>query len=334
MTNAARTTHPAYTLLLFLSLILTLLTVVLSAYIRLSVTNVGCDDWPQCYGVILSTADQRGVAVLTDAGDQMSHVVIRTAHRLIASALGVMVLAIAYIALRNRKTIRTGIVLPLILLGITLFLSLLGYLTPSPLVPLVTTANILGGMIMLAILWWLGQRSVMEIPPISVELKRGSRKLALVAMILVCLQIAMGGWTSANFAAAACPDIVGCGSNWSFEDAIEGLRLTRSLDTDAHMRVVQSSVMSAIQTIHRVMAIVTTLFLLWLTTWLIKAQSPLRNNAIVILLFLMLQILTAMLTIWMHAPLLIVTCHNAVAALLLLSVTNLTHRLTPTRILS
>lgn len=331
MSKSVRATHPTFTLLLFLSLILTLLTVVISAYIRLSVAMVGCDEWPQCYGIILSNADHRGVAVLTQAGNQMSHVGLRTAHRLIASILGVMILAIAYIALRNRKIMRTGITLPLLLLGITVFLSLLGYLTPSPLVPLVTASNVLGGMAMLAILWWLGQRSVVEVPPISSEVKSGTRRLALLGLILVYIQIALGGWTSANYAAAACPDLIGCGSAWSFHDVLEGFDLTRKLDVDQHSRVIRSSNMSAIQSIHRAAALVTFLFLLWLSVGLIKSQCFLRNSAIVVLGFLSLQILTALLVVWMQAPLLIVTFHNTIAALLLLSVTNLVHHLTPTR---
>ncbi|MDH5650128.1 MAG: COX15/CtaA family protein [Gammaproteobacteria bacterium] len=325
------TSNSAFTLLLFVSLLLTFLTVVLSAYIRLSVAGVGCDQWPECYGVVLAHPDQRGVAVLTEAGAEMPHAFARTAHRLIASVLGVLVAGVALIAWRQRKTSDTGLILPMLLLGLTIFLSLLGYLTPSPLVPMVTAANITGGMAMLAILWWLGQRSVIKISAGSNETGGRTRRLAIAALLLVSVQICLGSWTSANYAAAACPELLDCGDDWSAADLAQGFNPARQLNTDIHHKVVQTGVMSAIQVSHRAMAVILFLYLTWLAITLIKEHPPLRANAITIALFSVLQMLAGVLSIWMHGPLLLVTFHNTLAALLLLSVVNLIHQLTPTQ---
>ncbi len=146
-----------FTVLIHLSLILTLMTVVLSAYIRLAENGLGCEPWPACYGVLGD--EQQGIAVLTKEGGQMAHRGARFAHRYIASALGFCIIGLTVVSFQRRSSRGPGPALPLLLLCLTVFLSILGYSTPTRTAPLITLSNLIGGMAMLALLWWLLLRS-------------------------------------------------------------------------------------------------------------------------------------------------------------------------------
>ena len=141
----------------------------------------------------------------------MAHYGARVAHRYIASALGLFIVAIFFSALRQGKRRSTSVLVPVAIFGITVFLSLLGYYTPARSNPLITMGNLLGGMALLGLLWWLLQRETeaVQIPASS----SGLRPLALIALALVALQILLGGWSSANYASANCPGLLSCTGN-------------------------------------------------------------------------------------------------------------------------
>ena len=141
-----------YKSLISLSLLMTLLTVVLSAYIRLAEVGIACEGWPTCYAQLDSEAEKKGVTVLTEQGRDMAHYGARVAHRYIASILGLFIVAIFIVALRRGAARRTSLAVPAIILGVTVFLSLLGYYTPTRSNPLITMGNLLGGMLLLGIL--------------------------------------------------------------------------------------------------------------------------------------------------------------------------------------
>ena len=73
---------------------LTLLTVVLSAYIRMAEVGIGCEGWPDCYAQLNPSQEKKGVTVLTEEGRDMAHYGARVAHRYIASTLGLFIVAI------------------------------------------------------------------------------------------------------------------------------------------------------------------------------------------------------------------------------------------------
>ena len=320
-----------FTTLVFLSLLLTFMTVVLSAYIRLSIAGVGCSVWPDCYGVVINTDKHQGVAVLTEIGTEMPHSFARTTHRIVASLLGLFIVGISLSAWRNRRSLHTGMTIPLLLLATTIFLSILGYLTPSPLIPAVTVANLIGGMAMLAMLWWLGQRSVIQIHEHNPGHDSKLKRLIVIGLILVCLQITLGGWTSANYAAADCPDLIGCGQPWSITELMSGLNPLRELTSTDSGKVLRDPAMAAIHMLHRFGAVILILYLFWMAALIMKTHIRLRSDSITILVLVSLQAGIGVLSIYTHTSLAIVTLHNMVAALLLLAVTNLLHRATPTR---
>jgi heme a synthase len=313
-----------YTLLVFVSIVLVLIVVILSAYLRLSGSGLGCAEWPSCYALI--RAETSGAESLAAA-----HLVPTWAtftHRLVASALGVLVLGITIMALRRRKESRQPVLIPLAVLGLTVFLSVLGYITPSPLLPWVTLSNLLGGMAMLAMLWWLGQRSVSyvteNIP--GHEL----RPWALIGIFIVFFQIALGGWVSANFAALACTDFPGCGGYpWTDGPWRESFNLSRVLPATDAGAVITGDVGKIIHLVHRAGAVLTILYMAWLGWHAVRLGNRYRGTGITMLVFLMLQIALGVSAVAYSLPLAVVTAHNTIAALLLLSVVNLIHLLTP-----
>jgi cytochrome c oxidase assembly protein subunit 15 len=310
-----------FTLLVFVALVLTLAAVVLSAYLRLESIGLSCKDWPTCFGQ-MPASQSHGLVPSTTAG---------AVHRFTASLLGLIVVAITWLALRGRRPVGVGLFAPLSVFALTVFLSTLGYSTPSPDIPAVTFGNLVGGMVMLALLWWLSQRSVETIAA-GDHATAGFRPWARLGLLVVALQIALGAVTSADFAGPSCAVLPGCNGDWaSTANLTQGLDLFTRLGVDDQGRIVTGGVQKTVHMAHRLGAVLTLLYLGWLAVRAFKQSERLRNTAISIMGFLIIQIGLGISAVLVGLPLLLVTAHNAVAAMLLLALVNLNHLVTPTR---
>jgi cytochrome c oxidase assembly protein subunit 15 len=110
------------------------------------------------------------------------------------------------------------VVLPIVLVGLVILQGLLGMWTVTLLLkPLIVVLHLLGGLTTLSLLAWLACRAVAAGEWRNVRvLARRSRR----GSIVLALQIALGGWTSSNYAALACPDFPTCqNSYWPQMDA-------------------------------------------------------------------------------------------------------------------
>lgn len=320
-------TTAIYRSLISLSLLLTLLTVVLSAYIRLAEVGIGCQDWPDCYARLDPGAEQKGIAVLTEQGRAMAHYGARVAHRYIASGLGLFIVVIFALALRRGRTGTTGMLVPAAIFAITVFLSLLGYYTPTRSNPLITMGNLLGGMALLGLLWWLLQRDT-EAAAVTAQPAR-LRPLAVGALALVAMQIVLGGWASANYASASCPGLVRCeGDILSSGQALDAFNPLRDIQLDDQGQVLRPDSLGLLSISHRLFAVFTAGYLAWLVRKL-KPRPALAGSAIALAGFSISQLAAGVATVWLGTPLLLLTLHNCLAAGLLLSSINLLHRLTP-----
>ncbi|MCO6411373.1 MAG: COX15/CtaA family protein [Thiogranum sp.] len=318
MTNANKK-GGLFSSLVFLALLLTFAAVVLSAYLRLENIGLGCADWPTCFGY-LAQAHPTGLVPASAAG---------AVHRFTASLLGVVVLVITLMALRGRRPAGVGVLAPLLVFALTVFLSVLGYSTPSPDLPAVTLGNLGGGMAMLALLWWIGQRAVETVEPVT---PRGLRLWTVPALVLLIVQIGLGAWTSATLAGPSCPALPGCGDGWqSMENLRQGFDLTARLAIDESGRVITDTVQQSLHMVHRFGALATFVFLVAAAVRAVNADPRFRATAITIVILLLIQVGVGTSAVLGDLPLLLVTAHNALAALLLLAVVNLNHLATPGR---
>jgi cytochrome c oxidase assembly protein subunit 15 len=299
---------------------------VLSAYIRLAEVGVGCEPWPGCYAVLNPELEQKGITVLTAAGKDMAYRGARVAHRYIASVLGLFIIVIFAASLHQRDNRTTSLALPTAILALTLFLSLLGYYTPTRSNPLVTMGNLVGGMSLLALLWWILQRSTERVGDIGAG---GLRPFVVLGLCLVFLQILLGGWSSANYASTACPGLLSCTLPWlSSDNYVNAYALQREVSLDGNGRVIREASLGALSMTHRGMALVTAAYLAWMVRRA-ATRSELKATCIAISCFSVGLIAVGVTMIWFELPLPLLSLHNALAAGLLLGCVNLVHRLTP-----
>ena len=300
--------------------------VILSAYIRLAEVGIGCEPWPDCYAVLHPETEQKVITVLTDQGSDMAHRGARLAHRYIASTLGLFIIVLFFQALLRQESRGTGLGVPIAILLITIFLSLLGYYTPSRDIPLITMGNLLGGMAMLGLLWWLMQRNAEIVEVTDISRLRG---LAILALGLVIVQITLGGWSSANYASVACPDLLACDSPWlGISQYSDAYALTREVKLEVDGRVIREASLGALSMTHRGFALLTAAYLAWLVRKL-RPRPELKNTALAMSLFSISLIIAGVSMVWFAMPLFLVSLHNGLAAGLLLSSIQLLHRLTP-----
>lgn len=314
--------------LVTLSLLLTLITIILSAYIRLAEVGIGCEDWPTCYAQLSVETEKKGVTVLTEDGRNMAHYWARVTHRYIASILGLFIVAVFALSLRQNSVRTTGIFVPITIFSIMVFLSLLGYYTPTRSNPLITMGNLLGGMALLGLLWWLMQRDT-DAAEVAVSTSR-FRPLAIAALCLVSLQIILGGWSSANYASANCPQLLQCEPALSLNamQSTDVFNPLRHIPLNSTGQVVRNESLAMLSISHRLFALLTAGYLAWMMRKL-KSEAHLRTNTLALSVLSISQLAIGVSMIWLEIPLLMLALHNALAAGLLLACVNLLHRLTP-----
>lgn len=316
--------------LILAALLLAFGVVALGAYVRLSDAGLGCPDWPGCYGKLTphnaAAAINAELAVRPDGPVSHAKAWKEMVHRYFAGTLGLLVLAIAVLAWRNRRETR-GIGLPLLLLGLIVFQAMLGMWTVTQLLkPLIVSSHLLGGMTTLALLLWLWLRERGESGHTYYASSDHLRSGALLGLLLVAMQIGLGGWVSTNYAALACPDFPMCHGAWlppmDFE---QGFTLHRNLGETATGELLPLSALTAIHWTHRVMALVVTLYLGWLVLRLMRSPGY-AGMGLAIGGLLVLQVSLGISNVVFSLPLGVAVAHNAGAALLLSSLIVLNYR--------
>lgn len=320
------------------TLVLTFVVVVLGAYVRLSDAGLGCPDWPGCYGRLDVPDEAHQIA---EANVAYPHRPVEPAkawkemvHRYFAGTLGLSILALAVLAWRQRPIPGQPVVLPLCLLALVIFQALLGMWTVTwQLKPVVVMAHLLGGLTTLGLLAWLVLRQGRYGGSAALD-ERKLRGYALVGLVLLVGQIALGGWTSANYAALACPDFPTCQTRWwPPMDFREAFTLWRGLGVSYEGGVLSNDARVTIHVMHRLGALVVFLYLIWLGWRLLKVdRTPVRFAGLAIFVLLFGQLALGIANVVLHLPLPMAVAHNGGAALLLLALVTLNHllRLEPT----
>jgi len=308
--------------------------VVVGAWVRLTHAGLGCPDWPGCYGHA-HPAQAAGRAAEINAANpdrpfDYQKAVNEMVHRYIVGGLGILVIGLALMSVMNRRDPAQPRVLPWVLLALLLVQALLGMWTVTLLLkPLIVTLHLLGGLLTLALLWWLA------LPPARRELKaaeRGLRQFAIAGIAVLAVQVALGGWTSTNYAAAACPDFATCqASYWPPMDFRNAFILWRGLGIDYEGGVLDAPARVAIHYTHRLGAYVTAVVLLLVVAgaWRRGQSRATRFAAVAVGIALVLQVAIGMNLIWKGWPLSLGTAHNAGAAVLVLATVALLRSLSP-----
>jgi cytochrome c oxidase assembly protein subunit 15 len=320
-------------------LVLCFIVVVLGAYVRLNAAGLGCPDWPGCYGHITPTGAVENAAAQA-AYPNMPLVVGKAwkemIHRYAASTLGLIILVIAALAITTRRQRIVSLPLAVGLFVTVVIQGILGMLTVTWLLkPLIVTLHLLFGLTTLSLLWWLflslrtasrggvrfagaSSSSVGAYP----DRTRPPHRAMLVALIALGIQIALGGWTSSNYAAVACPDFPKCQNSWIPDtDYKDAFVLWRGLGVNYEGGILQHPARVAIHFTHRLGALAATLTLVFavIATLRRKVKPSVRAAAYAVLSALALQLLIGASMVLKGFPLALATAHNAGAALLLLT---------------
>ncbi len=195
--------------------------------------------------------------------------------------------------------------------------------------PIVVMAHLMGGLTVLSLLLWQAWAATPGawVPRAD---SAGLRRLATVGLVLLAIQIALGGWTSANYAALACgTDFPTCQGRWWPEtDFGEAFVLWRGIGVDYEGGVLDGPARTAIQLSHRLMAVLVFGFLLYLALRL-RRLSGMRAWGWTLGLLLGAQVGLGIGNVVYGLPLWMATAHNAGAALLLAVLVGLLVRVRP-----
>lgn len=319
--------------LLLASVLLAFCVVVLGAYVRLSDAGLGCPDWPGCYGHLTVPQTE---AALTHAekafpGSPLeSHKAWKEmVHRYLAGTLGLLILALCVTAWRKRRKFHAPVALPTLLLIVVCFQAALGMWTVTLLLkPAIVSAHLIGGMTTLAMLAWLTHRRFGSIPSPYGSNFNQLRPWARFGLVIIALQIFLGGWTSSNYAALACTDFPTCqGTFLPPMDFTNAFHMIRELGQTADGKQLSLAALTAIHWIHRLGAFVTFLYLGWLAIRTMRAPG-LGLLGLLMAGLLLLQVGLGISNVVFSLPLPIAIAHNAVAALLLVSLVVLNSKTT------
>ena len=223
-------------------------------------------------------------------------------------------------------------------LAVIVFQALLGKWTVTLLLkPIIVMGHLLGGLATFSLLLWMAWRATGL--PIRLADARWLRRWVIAGIVLLGVQIALGGWTSANYAALACGgggwttathhhlDFPKCvGQWWPPADFHEGFVLWRGVGVDYEGGVLDGASRIAIQMAHRMMAVVVAVYLLWLALRLYRLPG-MRGWATTLGLLVVAQVSLGILNVKLALPLSVAVLHNAGALALLFVLVTLLARL-------
>ncbi len=320
--------------LVLVSILLAIIVVTLGAYTRLTHAGLGCPDWPGCYGLLDVPESQEQISeaelAFPERPVEPAKAWNEMIHRYFAGSLGLLILAIAFLSIKNRQH-GSPVLLPLLILAVVTFQAALGMWTVTMmLMPIIVMGHLLGGFTTLCLLFLLYLRlNPYRVPGGDSSVRKYAR-YGLLGMVILAGQIALGGWTSSNYAALVCVELPICQAGWveqlTFEDSFDAIPPERETYEFGHLDHAERV---TIHVMHRLGAIVTALYLMWLAvTIFAKAHSQFfKKSAVGLAVILAVQVLLGISNIWFSLPLAVAVSHNIVAACLMLMLIALTYSL-------
>jgi heme a synthase len=318
--------------LVLIGAMLALGVVVLGAYVRLTDAGLGCPDWPGCYGTL--TVPQSEAAIASAQSAYPSNMIVvgkawrEMIHRYFAGTLGLIVLAIFVLGWKAKREIKCSPWTPSFLLILIAFQAMLGMWTVTMLLkPAIVSSHLLVGMSTLAILTWLAHRhwghysaTIVTTPRLRVAIRIG--------LLVLFMQIFLGGWTSTNYAALACTDFPTChGVFFPEMDFKDAFHMVRELGQGANGGALTLASITAIQWTHRLGALITFIYLGLLALNILKYWQ-LKRLAVMLLIVLCAQISLGIANLLLHLPLVLAVAHNFTAGLLIIILVTINSKIT------
>jgi len=303
-----------------------LVVVLLGAFTRLSDAGLGCPDWPGCYDFLHIPTKADDIHKANQAYPERPYEFAKAwpemVHRYFAGALGLLVLALALLSLKNEdKRARKH---SFGLLVLIIFQAVLGMWTVTmKLHPGIVMSHLLGGFATLVLLASLSLRYATQFKSsIGLEQQIKYRSFAISATFILVIQILLGGWTSANYAATVCYELPICQSGWfDSGDFANAFKLWGHGAENYEFGILTNEERIAIHASHRVGAIIATIVLALLSYRLIAQKScqVLKKFGHLIAVLLVVQVTLGIFNIIFQLPLYNAVAHNGVGALLLVA---------------
>ena len=311
------------------AVVMTAVVIMLGAWTRLADAGLGCPDWPGCYGHLdvrkaISYVNERNSAEPGTYREAFK-TVPEMVHRYFASTLGLLILIITALAWRNRRAEKQPLMLPTLLLVIVICQGILGKWTVTMgLQPTIVMLHLLGGFTTMTLLCLLAAK-LHGWPKFLNDCDvRSLRSFSAVAIAVVILQIALGGWTTANYAAVVCTELPICEDGWkdhiNFSDAF--IFWGHEHDKpDYEFGVLANDARTTIHVMHRFGALVVLLVVGALVISILRHARChfYRKFALAIGGLLIWQICLGLGNIIFKVPLMMAVAHNFFAVVLLIS---------------
>lgn len=301
--------------------------IVLGAYTRLTDAGLGCPDWPGCYGQVLAPTSDHAVQSANleypDAPVDVAKAWTEMVHRYFASTLGALILLLALITHFNKNATTQEKWLTRGLFGLVVFQGILGMWTVTlKLFPMVVMSHLLGGLLTVSLLWCLWH--MQSVKPTHIQ-GPSPKSFVLICAGALFAQIALGGWTSTNYAALSCPNFPFCTDTFLPAFDSKAFNLFGALKLDDPLQFMTIEARQTIHMLHRIGAFVVTLMLIGLSVILMKYQqnSATKNQKItrlngMMMFLLSIQLILGISNVLALLPLKVAMAHHAVAVVLLL----------------
>ncbi|HSW69238.1 MAG TPA: COX15/CtaA family protein [Gammaproteobacteria bacterium] len=303
--------------------IFALCVIALGAFTRLIDAGLGCPDWPGCYGhIIVPAHDSVTSLIVYKAWAEMIH-------RYFVGGLSILILTIIVLIFGKKSLrFRSNIIFAICLIALLSYQIMLGQWTVTlKLLPIIVTQHLLGGYLILSILWLIFLNN-------SLNQKKSHVKnilpWAVLGLIFLLLQITLGAWTSTNYASLSCTDFPLCvndqAMHWHFKEAFN---LFSPAGINYEGGVLPAIIRQTIQMLHRLGALI--LIFYWLVFFAmanlkLKHRPDLLKIIYIILGLLCVQLSLGISNVIFQLPLIIALSHTVVAALLLISSVTLIFR--------
>ena len=223
-------------------------------------------------------------------------------------------------------------------LAVIIFQALLGKWTVTLLLkPVIVMAHLMGGLLTFSLITWMAWRATHL--PIRLANAVLVRRWLYAALAVLGLQIALGGWVSANYAALSCGgggwatgqhhylDFPKCvGQWWPQADFREGFVLWRGIGVDYEGGILDGQARIAIQMAHRIGAVAAFGVLIAFAVQLLRTPG-MRGWGSTLAALTVTQVALGILNVKLALPLWLAVLHNAGAALLLFVLVSLLARL-------